>query len=343
MKEKHSNILENYESLKLARLAVFYLLSLILFCSSCQREAENTQEFRLAYVMSPGGLVHDGAKKFADLVYLKTNGKIRVKLYPGGQLGNERVLTEGLSLGSMDAVLTGASIIGWYAPEYSAVEAPFVFRDYTHLDKVMAGEIGQEIQTEMENRRGISMLSYWYRGPRYLTTSDKKVKTPSDLAGMKLRVPELPTYIKSWKIFGANTTPIPYSDMFMALKLGVVEGQENPLEVIYTSNLQEVQKYVMETKHLVSFYIFSVGERFYEYFSEENQKHIQEALKEATQYHNDLVVQYEADYRRKLTEAGMEFIEVNQNAFRTLAVEKLPLEFGKSWKKGFYERISKMK
>jgi tripartite ATP-independent transporter DctP family solute receptor len=326
---------------KISYSSVCCILSLIFLFQSCQKKAENTQEFRLAYVMSPGGLVHDGAKKFADLVYQKTNGKIRVKLYPGGQLGNERVLTEGLSLGSMDAVLTGASIIGWYAPGYAVVEAPFVFRDYGHLDKVMAGEIGQEIQSVMQSRRGISMLSYWYRGPRYLTTTDKKVMTPADLAGMKLRVPELPTYIKSWKVFGANTTPIPYSDMFMALKLGVVEGQENPLEVIYTSNLQEVQKYVMETQHLVSFYIFSVGERFFENFSNENQEHIKAALNEATEYHNDLVVQYEADYRQKLTEAGMEFIEVDQSAFRKLAVEKLPLEFGNSWKKGLYARISK--
>ncbi len=318
-----------------------FLFSLLFY--ACQkRNKTDTQTFRLAYVMAPGGLVHAGAEKFAELVYQKTNGKVLVKIYPGAQLGNERVLTEGVNLGSVDGVLTGPSIIGWYAPEYGAIEAPFVFRDYDHLDLVMEGAIGNELKTELKNRQGIHLLSWWYRGPRYLTTTDRKVHAPEDLKGMKLRVPELPAYIKSWKNFGANTTPIPYSDMFMALKLGVVEGQENPLEVIYTSNLQEVQKYVMETQHLISFYLFSVGERFYEKFSEETISQIEAAVEEASSFHNDLVVQYEADYRTKLTEAGMEFIPVDQDAFRKLAVECLPLEFGDSWKPGFYQEIGEV-
>ncbi|RMG80477.1 MAG: TRAP transporter substrate-binding protein, partial [Bacteroidetes bacterium] len=217
-------------------IALFGVLSL---CASCKKKTGEARVFRLAYVMSPGGLVHQGALRFADLVAQKTDGAVTVKLYPGGQLGNERVLAEGLSLGISDGILTGAALIGWYAPEFGFVEAPFVFRDYDHLETAMSGTLGTKIKDKLRAHRHILPLANWYRGPRYLTTTDRPVKSPEDLAGLKLRVPELPVYIKSWKLFGANATPIPYPDMFMALKLGVVEGQENPLEVIYTSHLYE--------------------------------------------------------------------------------------------------------
>jgi TRAP-type C4-dicarboxylate transport system substrate-binding protein len=161
-------------------------------------------------------------------------------------------------------VLTGPATIGWYAPSYGAIEAPFMFRSYDHLQKVLDGEVGREIEERMRVNRGIHFISYWFRGPRYLTTTNRIVRSPEDLEGLKLRVPELPTYIKSWKVFGANPTPIGYSDMFMALKQGVVDGQENPLEVIYPSHL------------------------------------------------------YEAYYREKLIESGMEFVQVDRQAFEDL-------------------------
>lgn len=298
--------------------------------------------FRLAYVMSAGGVVHSGAEKFAEIVSEKTNGKVRMKLYPGSQLGNGRVLAEGLRLGIVDGVINGPAIVGWYAPKYGAIEAPFVFRDYSHLNKVMNGDVGDEIENLLKKRQQISMLSYWHRGPRYLTTGNKIVKTPPDLEGMKLRVPELPTYIKSWRIFGANTTPIPYSDMFMALKLGVVEGQENPLEVIYSENLHEVQNYVIETKHLLSFYIFSVGENFELKFDQSTQKIIMEALKVAREYQNKLLQDYEKKYRDMLKERGMEFINPNREAFRKLALTEFPQAFKGIWAEDLFKRIRKV-
>src|SRR5690606_17364582 len=127
------------------------------------------------------------------------------------------------------------------------------------------------------------------RGPRYLTTTDRPIHRPEDLNGLKLRVPALPVYIKSWNIFGANTTPVNYSDMFIALKQGVVEGQENPLEVIYTSHLYEVQRYIMETEHLLSFYVMVVGDAFYQKFNAADQKLIVEASHQSAEYHNGLV------------------------------------------------------
>ena len=317
------------------KIIILLLTIIIISCTT----NKDYKEFRLAYVMAPGGTSHAAAEKFSKLVYEKSKEKIKVKLYPNGILGNDRILVEGLSLRSVDMIIAGPSIIGWNAPEYGVIEAPFVFSSYEHMEKVMHGEIGKEIEKSIYKNRKIHFLAFLHRGTRYLTTTDKIVKTPSDLNGLKLRVPELPIYIKSWKVFGANPTPLAYSDMFMALKQGVVEGQENPLEVIYTSHLYETQKYIMKTKHLISFYIACIGDYFFEKFDKNEQEIIIDSIREAAQYQNDLVKKYEEKFTDELKAAGVKFIDVDRNAFEKLAVQKLPESFKDIWLPGIYQRI----
>jgi len=309
-----------------------------IFTLGCARQTDE-KVIRMAYVSGPTVLLHKGAEYFAERVAEKSNGKLQVRLYPSGQLGDDRETVEGMKLRSIDMTVMGCAIVGWYAPEYGVTEAPFVFRDYGHIERVWNGEIGSDMRETMQTRTGIRMLHLWYRGPRYLTTTSKKILHPDDLRGLKLRVPELEVYIKSWKTFGANVTPLPFTDMFMALKLGVVEGQENPLATIYGNNLHEVQKYVMETQHLIGFYIFCVGPHFDEFLSDEERKIVLEAAQEATDWHNREVERSETDYREKIEAAGVEFVAVDREAFRTLAKEKIPSQFEKTWKPGLYRRI----
>ena len=322
-----------------------YLIFLlgVLFFFSCGNDKEY-KEFRLAYAMAQGSLPHGAAEKFASLVEERSAGKIKVKLYPNGILGNERILTESINLRSVDMIITGTSIIGFYIPEYTAFDAPFIFRDYEHLEKVLNGEIGDEIKSALYEKRKIHILSFFFRGPRYMTTTNRIVRTPDDMRGLKLRVPEHPVYIKSWRIFGANPTPLAFSDMFMALKQGVVNGQENPLEVVYSSHLYETQKYVIKTDHLLSCYFASVGDYFYKKFDEKEQKLLKDAIIEASHYQNELMMQYEDEYIKKLIEAGIEFIDdVDREAFEDLALEKLPTIFKNVWSPNIYQRIRNVK
>jgi TRAP-type C4-dicarboxylate transport system substrate-binding protein len=193
------------------------------------------------------------------------------------------------------------------------------------------------------NKSKLRFLGYMHRGPRYLTTTSRIIHEPNDLLGLKLRVPELPVYIKSWKAFGANPTPIPYSDIFMALKQGVVDGQENPLEVIYTSHLYETQHYIMRTRHLIGFYIIVVGEKFYEKFSNKEQVAIQDAVDEAISYQNSIVNKYEQFYIEKLENYGVKFIDVDRKSFEYIAKKKLPVEFKDVWAPQIFERITQVK
>jgi len=313
-----------------------------VFCSmvlsGCGPESDE-KIVRMGYVSGPSELLHSGAQYFARRVAERSQGRLRVKLYPAGQLGDDRETVEGMQLRSIDMTVMGCAIIGWYAPEYGATEAPFVWRDYEHIERVWQGEIGRDLRASMRQRAGVDMLHLWYRGPRYLTTTSKRVRTPDDLRGMKLRVPELEVYIKSWQTFGANTTPLPFTDMFMALKLGVVEGQENPLATIYGNNLHEVQRYVMETRHLIGFFVFCVGPHFASRFTPHEREILLAAAEESTAWHNREVARSEAGYREKLIEGGVEFVPVDREAFLLLAKEKIPPQFEQTWKPGLYRRI----
>jgi tripartite ATP-independent transporter DctP family solute receptor len=304
---------------------------------------EGPTQLKLAYVMAPGGSAHEAAEYFARLVEEKTGGEIKVTLFPSAQLGNDRELAEGLTLGAVDLVLGGTAPIGWYLPQFGAIEAPFAFRDYEHLDRVLGGEIGQEIVDAFSNTKGIKILDWWHRGPRYLTTTDRKVTQPSDLDGLKLRVPELPTYIEAWRILGTNPTPITYSEIFMALKQGIVEGQENPLEVIYTSSFYEVQKYAMKTEHLLGVYMLMINERLFDGLPPAHQAAIQEAAMEAGQREHELMIQYDQEFVAKLREHGMEFVDVDQEAFRSAVADQLPEKFKDEWAPRFFERIVETK
>ncbi|NLY00404.1 MAG: TRAP transporter substrate-binding protein [Rhodopirellula sp.] len=310
-------------------------------CAGCSPSGPSgPRELKLAYVMAPGGPAHEAAEYFAKLVEEKTAGKVRVKLYPSAQLGNDRELAEGLSIGSVDMVLGGTAPIGWYLPQYGAIEAPFAFRDYEHLDNVLGGPIGREIADAFADQRGILILEWWHRGPRYLTTTRRKATTPADLAGLKLRVPELPTYIEAWRILGTNPTPITYSEIFMALKQGIVEGQENPLEVIYTSSFQEAQKYVMKTEHLLGVFMLMANRSAFEGLAPAQQEAIRQAAVEAGRKEHELMVRYDEEFARKLQEAGMEFVEVDRQAFREPVVRELPKKFADEWAPNLFQRIA---
>lgn len=311
-------------------------------CDSKTPGKSGPRELKMGYVMAPVGAAHEAAQEFAKLVERKTGGRITVKLYPSAALGKDRELTEGLRLGSVDVCLSGLASISSYVPQYEVLEAPYLFRDFDHLDKVVNGPIGKEVADALAKKKGIRILAWWPRGPRYLT-ANKPIRTPADLEGVKLRVPELPTYIEVWRILGANPTPITYSEMFMALKQGVVDGQEHPLEDIYTASLYEVQKYIMETRHLIATFMVMVSDRLLSQLTPEQQAAIKQAAVEAGKYDLELVEKYDDDYRAKLKEKGVQFVEVDIEAFRRPVIEKLPARFKDHWAPGLFERIQKIK
>lgn len=330
-----------------------YLVVLALFAGLClfaggQQEAGSAESaepivLKMAYTMPPVGSIQEAIEKFAELVEQKTEGEVVVKLFPNGSLGNDTELVEGLAFGSTDIHIGGFAPYMEIAPEYGALEAPFNYRDYDHMLKVLNGEVGQDFKDALLERKNLKVFSFFPRGPRMLT-SNKKIPNIDALQGVKLRVPPLPVYMEPWKLLGANTTPVDYSELYMALKQGVVEGQENPLATIDALKMSGVQKYVMNTQHMMNAFTMSMDNDRFNELSNEHQTAISEAAEEAAELELTLMLQNEQALKEKLESEGMEFIEIeDMEAFRAPVVANLPDIFADKWAPGLWDRIQQVK
>lgn len=186
----------------LAALFVFFAAVFLMAGGSSEKKAEGPKlikEFKLGYINSPIGPMHEAAVKYGELVREATGGRYSVKVYPSSQLGNERELTEAVTLGTVDMTLSGPTPVSWYIPEYSMVNCPFIYKDLQHYMRVWDGEVGKMINGLLLEKKGLQVLDNWYRGPRYLTAK-KEIKTLEDLKGLKIRVPEAEITLEVWKI-----------------------------------------------------------------------------------------------------------------------------------------------
>jgi tripartite ATP-independent transporter DctP family solute receptor len=194
-----------------------------------------------------------GAKKFADLIRERTQGRITVKLYPSNQLGKgEREMTEGIQQGAIDLLVTSTGPLGGFSPSINILDFPFLFRDFPHVDLVLDGAIGQRLLGDFE-KAGIKALAFWENGFRNLTNSRGPVRAVADGRGLKIRTMENKVHLTAWKVAGFNPTPMSWGEVFTALQQGVIDGQENPIAVFYSNKLWEAgQKYFSLTNHVYS-------------------------------------------------------------------------------------------
>ena len=194
-----------------------------------------------------------GAQKFADLINERTSGRIVIKLYPSNQLGKgEREMTEGIQQGAIDLLVTSTGPLGGFSPSINILDFPFLFRDFNHVDLVMDGSIGRKLLDDFE-KANIKALSFWENGFRHLTNSKIAVKKVEDAKGLKIRTMENKIHLAAWKDAGLNPTPMSWGEVFTALQQKVIDGQENPIAVIYSNKLWDAgQKYFSFTAHVYS-------------------------------------------------------------------------------------------
>ncbi|MFT9846070.1 TRAP transporter substrate-binding protein [Aneurinibacillus sp. REN35] len=281
--------------------------------SGAAGSAEQPVKLKLGHIAAESDPWNLGAKKFAELVKQKTNGSVEIDLYPSSALGNDRDLIEGMQLGSVDFALVAGVLSNFYEP-YSILELPYLFRDQAHMEKVLYGPVGEKLKADLLTNTKIRGLEFWQRTPRELT-ANKKVTTPADLNGLKVRVPEIPASIAAWKAMGATPTPMAFSEVYSSLQTGVIDAQENPIALIESSKLQEVQKYLINTNHVYGYVMLTMSDATYQKLSPEQQKAVDEAAKEATDYENKIVYEQEKELINKLKEKGMEIVDIDTAPF----------------------------
>ncbi len=325
----------------LAILLVFLAAALVMAGGSSEKKAEGAKlvkEFKLGYINSPIGPMHEAAVKYGELVREATGGRYSVKVYPSSQLGNERELTEAVTLGTVDMTLSGPTPVSWYIPEYSMVNCPFIYKDLQHYMRVWDGEVGKMISGLLLEKKGLNVLDNWYRGPRYLTAK-KEIKTLDDLKGLKIRVPEAEITLEVWKILGTNPTPVPFNELYMALQQGVVVAQENPFEMIQTASLYDVQKFVMNTQHVASHYMLLIADKQLKSLPADIQKAIKETAVKAGEYQDKLMMDGEQKILKDLESKGMKFVEMDPKPWKEMVLKEIPTKFASKYRMDIFEKI----
>ena len=280
--------------------------------------------YKLGTIQPPDAPIGKGAQKFADLVKDKTNGQVIIDVYPASQLGNEKDIIDGVEMGTVEFTVAG---VAEWAKRYKAMsvfEAPFVYRDREHLLKFYESSTGQELLSDFTVKVGARSLGFMYYGTRNVTTGSVPARTPADMAGLKLRCPDQPLYVGAVKAMGANPTPMAFSEVYLALQQGVVDGQENPPATIVTMKFYEVQKYLIETGHIIAGVMIWTKDDFFKGLAPDIQAAIKGAAKEASDWTNDYAFKMEDEYLEKLgTEYGMTRIVPDKAAFINSAQDLL--------------------
>ncbi len=342
-------------SKKLRITSILLILVLTLSLTACgnssNKDTDNGQAgnansqpekivWKFGYLANEQHIWHKTAQEFARLVDEKTDGRLEIKLYPNEQLGSEMDTLNMIRDGSADMTISGESMQNW-APKAALIATPYAFRDMDHMIKAIEGEIGKEISDQIIDKVGVTPIYYHLRSPRNLT-SNKPIRNLADLKGFKMRVPNVPVFLEAWKAAGAQPQAMAFSEVFTALQQNVIDGQENPYDLILSGGLHEVQKYVNETEHVLGWIYVVVGNKQLNSLPDDIRTAVLEAAQEVQVYGEEL---FQADTelcKKQLQEKGMEIIsDVNKQEFIDAMVPAV-MKCLNEEQKDLYERIMNM-
>jgi tripartite ATP-independent transporter DctP family solute receptor len=272
---------------------------------------------KLGHLANEQNIWHQAAMKFGEELSTLTDGRIAVEVFPNESLGKEMDLINGMQLGTADMTITGESLQNW-APMAALLAVPYAYNSLEDMDGVAGGEIGDQIEAEVIEKAQVRPIAYFARGPRNLT-SNRPIASPDELDGLKMRVPNVPLFLSVWEALGAAPTPMAFSEVFTSLQNGTIEAQENPLALIKSASFPEVQDYVNLTEHVRSWIYLTISELTWNKLSPEDQEAVLEAARRTQEYERELFLADEQQLVEDLQAAGMEFVEVDQEAFAAQA------------------------
>jgi TRAP-type transport system periplasmic protein len=324
-------------SIKKGWLVAWTLLSVAIWCSSAAAQTV----LKMGSQYSPKSTAILAMEKFAEYVKEKTNGKYTVRIFPDGQLGPDREMQQALKMGTLDLLhaTNNAPTLMKEGKNFEATAAPYVFRSQAEYRKFLQTPLHHEMVAALD-AGGSHLVGYaGDRPPRALTTTNTPVRVPADMKGMKLRVPGMKALMAFFQEVGANPTPMPYTELFTALKTGIVVGQDNGIDNVEASGLYEVQKYYMKLDHARGVYMVYASTSKWKNWPESLKKVLIEGLEVAGEYNNKLLAEYEGVAFKKLQENGMTILDVDQPAFEVIGKRVWTKFDGDLWDKGFMDKV----
>ncbi|WP_099867410.1 TRAP transporter substrate-binding protein [Pararhizobium haloflavum] len=270
-------------------------------------------EIKLGHVGEPGSLFALSAEEFARLANEKLGDKGEVVVFGSSQLGTDEELMQKLRLGTADLALP-SSVMSSIVPEFGLFEMPYLVKDREHMKKIEEEVVWPTLAPAAE-AQGYKLLAVWENGFRHITNNVRPVTTPEDLSGVKLRTPSGEWRVKMFQAYGANPTPMSFSEVFTALQTGVMDGQENPLTQIYTGKFQEVQDYLSMTGHVYTPAYLLAG-RSFDGYPEDVQQILDETAKETQAFVYENALRLEDELLATMQEeSDIEVNEADKDAF----------------------------
>ncbi len=274
-----------------------------------------TTTLKMAHIYTPGNIWYETAEAYAKAVEEKSGGKVKIQIAHSGSTGDWPASIEGLKIGTNDIVLQSIGTLDRYNILPGIEAYPYLLRDVDHFKKVYYGPIGAGFMEEVAKKTSFRIIGAGYRGARWLT-SNKAVANLDDLKGVKLRVPPLKMYRMTWEYLGASPVPMGVAELFTSMQQGVVDGQENPLEIVESNKFYEVQKYAIDTRHVIGAMTWIFSDARFKKLPPEVQKLLKEEGERAMLAATDRMIGLEGELKVKLEGRGMKFNEVDRDAFR---------------------------
>src|SRR5438552_14690728 len=288
-------------------------LGLLALLIGVGQSALAQMELKFGHVGEPGSLFDFSANEFAKRANAKLGDKARVVVFGSSQLGGDKEMLQKLKLGTLDFALP-STVMSSEADLFGLFEMPYLVKDRAHMAKIEREIFWPKLEPAAE-AKGLKILAVWENGYRHITNSKRPIVKPADLKGIKLRVPEGKWRLKMFQAYGANPSPMKFSELFTALQTGVMDGEENPFTQIYSAKLQEVQKYLSLSHHVYAPAYLIVGKTHWNGLAADVRKILEETAKETQAYVYQTAAKDDEDLLGKLKQAGMQVNEVDKEAF----------------------------
>lgn len=303
----------------------------VLFAGSLAATGAQAQtEIKFGHVGEPGSLVGAVADEFAKRANARLAGKAKVVVYGSSQLGGDSDMMKKLKLGTID-LSQPSTVMSSYVPSFGLFEMPYLVKDRDHMARIR-DEIVFPTMVPAAEKEGYRILGVWENGFRHITSNKHPIKVPADLKGIKLRVPQGEWRVKMFQAYGANPSPLAFSEVFVALQTGVMDGQENPLAQIASARFHEVQKYLSLTGHVYT-PTYLVAGRSWSKFDPEVQKVLSEVAKEMQPVALKMGADMDNELLGKMKTSGIQVNEADKDAF-IKASEPVYQEFAKQVPEG---------
>jgi len=299
--------MRGFKTIAVTFVAMFCLL---MFISS---SAAQTYTIKIGIGHAPGHSYVIASEKFKEWVEKRSNGRIKVEVYPSSQLGGEREMQEMVALGTLEMVVTGVIVI--YEPLFALLEAPFLYRDREHIKKMHQSAEVAEL-AESLTKKNLRLVAFYENGFRNITNSKRPINSPADVKGLKIRTPENMAQIETFKALGAVVTPMPFSELYNALQQGVVDGQENPLQNIWDAKMYEVQKHCAMTGHIYNSAYAIVNNKFWSGLPVDLRKIADQAITEASHFQMEMVANIDKKLVNEVKVKGMQVTFPDREVFR---------------------------